>query len=99
MIKVSKKLISVSKTISQEIMIHFEEFEALGCLGDELDDVGCIHFGDAGCSSSFSCFKWVEPSTYCPGCSTPPMETVLVLQAVQLHKTGGIVGRRERVYL
>jgi hypothetical protein len=70
------------------------ELEALERFGDGLRDDDCrFPFAscETGCLSCFSCFKRVEPSTYCPGCSTPLMEMVFVLQIVQLHMTGGMV--------
>jgi hypothetical protein len=70
------------------------ELEALEHFGDGLGDDDC-HFPfascDTGCLSCFSCFKWVGPSTYCPGCSTPLMKMVFVLQIVWLHMTEGMV--------
>lgn len=73
-----------------------EELEALERFGDGLGDDDC-RFPFASCDtghlslSCFSCFKRVEPSTYCPGCSTSLMKMVFVQQIVQLHMTGGMV--------
>ena len=70
------------------------ELEALEHFGDGLGDDDCrfpFASHDTGRLSCFSCFKWVKPSTYCPGCSTPLMKMVFVLQIVQLHMTEGMV--------
>jgi hypothetical protein len=67
------------------------EETAVVFFADELGDDGGFRFAEAGCLSCFSCIKQVEPLTDCPGCSTPWMETVFMLQTVHVHITEGIV--------
>ena len=70
--------------------IPFGESGAWGCLGMELEDAGCFHFGECPCWSHFSCSWWVCGETSLPGCSIPAIITLHFLQHEQVHMMGGI---------